>query len=152
MLNVTARARHRFIQVGCADGGLRRLVRDIDATRAFPMRFVALVTLVTARASKGEVFRDASSSRIALLGALSRVASDDSVSFGNQILNSLAVSLREVFLPCWNGESHSIHSRNDVGLHFSAIHCQVKQLVNGLIGGKDAMVACPLCSLQRNYK
>jgi len=38
--NVNARARNCLIQVGCADVGLRLLVRDIDAARAFPMRFV----------------------------------------------------------------------------------------------------------------
>ena len=44
--NINARAPNRLIQVGRTDVGLRLLVRDIDAARAFPMRFVALVALV----------------------------------------------------------------------------------------------------------
>ena len=46
MKNLDARARNGLIQVGCADVGLRPLVRDINAARAFSMRFVVLVALV----------------------------------------------------------------------------------------------------------
>jgi len=47
MKNLDAREPNRLIQVGCADVGLRLLVRDIDAARAFPMRFVSFVSLVS---------------------------------------------------------------------------------------------------------